>query len=497
MGTNTSMSPRERFTIGFVSLLMAAFAGMAPARAQADVIDDALREEAPKIMKYIKDHGYHTVGVLKFVVKKGNQPVSLNAGTLNTKIARSLEHALILLNDPSKPIDIIKDASKAAAGQSRSATFRSPKGRRGLLDHTYPLAWGPQHKHPDAFLTGEVLVAKDMKTLTLVIAAFDRKKPDTLAEVLQVKNLPVNRDILAGIGQSFVLPRKLSHHGARDLDEAASTDAAANDKTGASPASDADDPVKLQIFYDDQLVNLDADPTSPGELKVRRNTAKDPKEGQKVKFVIANTTQDTVGVVLAIDGKSTLFAEDLANKQAGECTKWMLGPGQTYTIEGFYMSEDGKELHPFKVLSDDDSAKVDLAPEQKGVFSMFVFRPGGSTSNSESLNVSAADGELSQSPKTQPATSSLADVQAGIRAVTHTRAVNGRLVAEHVVRRPVSPRHVTQKGGRGLIVQDTQATSGGNLNRVDSKLDSQPAMSLFIRYWTAPATTTATTTTPG
>ena len=75
-----------------ISLLLAGMLGALTASARAGVIDDALREEAPKIMKYVKDHGYHTVGVLKFAVKKGNQPVSLNAGTLNTQIARSLEH---------------------------------------------------------------------------------------------------------------------------------------------------------------------------------------------------------------------------------------------------------------------------------------------------------------------------------------------------------------------------------------------------------------------
>jgi hypothetical protein len=63
-------------------------------------------------------------------------------------------------------------------------------------------------------------------------------------------------------------------------------------------------------------------------------------------------------------------------------------------------------------------------------------------------------------------------------------------VAEHVAPHSKPTRHVTQKGSRGLIVQDTEATSGSCLNRVNSKLDSQPAVSLFIRYWTAPATTT-------
>ena len=40
------------------------------------------------------------------------------------------------------------------------------------------------------------------------------------------------------------------------------------------------------------------------------------------------------------------------------------------------MSEDGKDVRLFKVLSDDESAKVELSPDHKGFFSMFVFREG-------------------------------------------------------------------------------------------------------------------------
>ena len=281
--------------------------------------------------------------------------------------------ALILLNDPSKPIDIIQDASKAAAGQSRSATFRSPKGRRGLLEHKYPLAWGSQHKQPDAFLTGEVVVAKDMKTLSLEIAAFDRKKPDVLAEVLHIKNLPVNRDILAGLGQSFVLSRRLSHHGARDLDEAASDNAASNDKTGANPTSDSDDPVKLQILYDDQPVTLESDTTNPGELKVRHNKTGDPKEGQKVKFVISNTTKDTVGVVLAIDGKSTLFAEDLTSKQPGECTKWILARASRTRSKGSTRARTAKRSTRSKCYPTTNPPRSSLPRIKRGCFPCSCF----------------------------------------------------------------------------------------------------------------------------
>jgi hypothetical protein len=93
-------------------------------------------------MKYLRAHSYLTVGVLKFTIKKGDKAASLTAGSLNTKMATSLENALILLNDDKhKPINIIHDASRSAAGQSRGATFRNAHGRRGLFEHTYALAW--------------------------------------------------------------------------------------------------------------------------------------------------------------------------------------------------------------------------------------------------------------------------------------------------------------------------------------------------------------------
>jgi hypothetical protein len=301
----------------------------------------------------------------------------------------------------------------------------------------------------------------------------------------------VDRNVLASIGQSFVVPRRLSHRSSRDLDEAGSGSASDLDNSNADPLEDSDDPVKLEIFYDEKPVSLTADPGSSGEMRVRRSkTDGDPKEGQKVKFKITNVTKDTVGVVLAIDGKSTLFPdkEDLTTKQPGECTKWILAPSETYTIDGFYMSEDGKDVRAFKVLSDDESAKVQLAPEWKGVFSMYVFQQ--QQGNSETMNVTTEGGQLSRSPRLQPGKRSLADVQASLRAATHTRVVNGRLVAERVSRPTHAVRHATRKGDRGLIVQDTQSKTGSSLNRVGTTFDPQPTMSVTIRYYTEKASTT-------
>ena len=199
--------------------------------------------------------------------------------------------------------------------------------------------------------------------------------------------------------------------------------------------------------------------------------------------MITNKSSDTVGVVLAVNGKNTLFEQDLTSNQPGDCTKWILAPNESYTIDGFYMSADGKDVRPFKVLSDDESAKVDISPEQKGVFSFFVFRPGSSSG----MNVTSDGGDLAESSNSKTDSTDLSEVQRSLRAATHTRTKNGKLLNETSRKQESHPRHVSKKGNRGLVVEG-DATAGGKLNRIDAKLDPQPAISQFIRYYTGPTT---------
>lgn len=482
--------------LGIVATLLAGLA----ASARGDSLDGALRDEAPRVMDYLKGHGYHAVGVLKFSVKKGAQAESLHAGPLNAMMATRLEHALIQLVDPARPIEILHDPSRVAAAQAKGASTRAEAGRRKLFGHEYPVAWGGQSRKPDAFLTGEVIVDRDMKKCTLVVQAFDAARPDELAEVARVKGVPTDRSLLASIGQSFAVPRRLGHANARALDEAAAADASDRDKGGDPPidiatkggasTQDGDDPVKLEIDYDGSPVVLEPDSGSPGEVRVKASKAADPKEGQKVKFVLTNTSRDTVGVVLAVNGKNTLFLEDLATRPPGSCTKWILAPGEVYTVAGFYAGEDGKEVRGFKVLSDEESARSDLAPEQKGVYSMYVFRQVANDS-ATAQNISADGADLARSPKPHSGPRSLAELQAAIHAASHTKAVGGRLVAEHPTRSAGSPaRHARQqKGGRGLVVEDSETSSGGALHRLESTFDPQPAMAVSIRYYAGPTPT--------
>src|SRR4051812_1907102 len=57
-------------------------------------LEKELVRQAPAIVKYLREHNYRNVGVLKFRVKKSEQePISDNVGPLNMNMARRLEVA--------------------------------------------------------------------------------------------------------------------------------------------------------------------------------------------------------------------------------------------------------------------------------------------------------------------------------------------------------------------------------------------------------------------
>src|SRR5690348_10758970 len=93
--------------------VLALSAGGVPARAaQADNLDAALRRNAPSIVKYLRAKGYHEVGVLKFLVARGEGKLSDNVGTLNRSVANRLEVALVLALTDGK-VGIVTHASDA------------------------------------------------------------------------------------------------------------------------------------------------------------------------------------------------------------------------------------------------------------------------------------------------------------------------------------------------------------------------------------------------
>src|SRR5262245_57317088 len=189
-----------------VALVLAGVAGVA-VPAQAADLESALLDRAKGLVKFTQANGYKTVGVLKFLGTKDGKNLSDNLGTVNTLLARRLEVALVLANDPRRPIVQIEDAS-AVAAKAPGANHLTPAGRKALLAAQYKLAWGDPKVRvtPDVFLTGLVEVSKDLKTLRVSFLYFDRAT-NKLESVPGVPDAVVaNRaSALVEMGESFAL----------------------------------------------------------------------------------------------------------------------------------------------------------------------------------------------------------------------------------------------------------------------------------------------------
>ena len=136
--------------------------------APATDLESALLDRAKGLVKHARETGYKTVGILKFLGAKDGGDLSDNLGTVNALLAKRLEVALVLANDPRAPITLIDNAS-AVAAQTPGANHRTPEGRKVLLAAKYKPMWGDPKAgaRADAFYTGLVGVSQDLKSLTV------------------------------------------------------------------------------------------------------------------------------------------------------------------------------------------------------------------------------------------------------------------------------------------------------------------------------------------
>src|SRR5262249_40174129 len=123
------------------AFIAAALAVGATAPARGDDLESALLDRAKGLIKHCQENKYKTVGVLKFLGAKQGGGLSDNLGTINTLLARRLEVALVLANDPRNPVNIIDDAS-AVAAKTPGANHYTAEGRKSLFAAQYKLAWG-------------------------------------------------------------------------------------------------------------------------------------------------------------------------------------------------------------------------------------------------------------------------------------------------------------------------------------------------------------------
>jgi hypothetical protein len=332
--------------------------GSAGAAEPAPTLERGLVQQAPALIKLFKARGYKNVGVLKFLVaRSGSKGFSDNVGTLNLLLARRLQVALVLANDPSNPVGIIRNAS-AVAARTRGANHLNASGRKRLFAPDYPLAWGDKQVKADAFVTGIAQVSADLRTIDVSLLAFARGK--TRLEPVG-KDFTVRNDAgkLAEMNESFAL------RGAFDDGTAVKTAARIKEKKASHPVVKAAElPVRLDVLYDGRLVKP--------VIKGGKAFLPEPREGQKVVFRLRRDSgTDTYGVVLKVNGENTIAKQRQPDLY---CRRWILRPGSgPRPITGYQINDREQEV--FRVLSAAESKSREMNyGADVGTISLTVFR---------------------------------------------------------------------------------------------------------------------------
>jgi hypothetical protein len=407
-----------------------------------------LLKNAPKVIRYLKDHGYKNVGVLKFRVKNGEQPISDHVGPLNLNLADRLEIALVLADDVRKPIGIIHGAS-AVAATLPGANHLSKVGRQALFRGRYPLAWGNQDVEVDAFLTGVVVVDSDLHQMTIGIGAFG-KDGEALDRVVEFQ-ATTDASALVEVGESFLIRGAFDSGRTEVVREREVVTTAARVKAAqeTNPLQDPEAPVALEVYYNNQRVPL--------RLRDGKALIPEPGEGQAVVLVLrkVDKTPGKYGVVLSVNGENTLYKERLSPLR---CWKCILSPDTTsITIRGYQTGDRTGEA--FRVLSPTESrANLMNYGADVGMISMVVFREARGKKKPIALDDEAEDLAAltgGRYPKKPP------ENLAALKFQLRSGAGNS--------------------SNRGLIAQGKEI--GARIRRLQFQPDPTPVMSTTLTYY--------------
>lgn len=425
-----------------------------------ETLEQQLVREAPGILNQLRQSGCKNVGVLKFRVRKGDQPASDCVGTLNMDLADRVELALILANDVRNPVGVVRDASSIAANIP-SANHLTTQGRLKFFERKYPLAWGVEYVIPDAFLVGVAEFSASNSEVLVGIAVFRRDSLE-LRKVCQITAAPTLSE-LGEAGESFTLrafdvrptsSQSNAQTPVREESESRPDAVSLNDDESKHPLSPRNNKaqIQLQVQYDGVEVPMEF---SNGEARIP-----EPQEGQQVKFKIARriTDEKRYAVVLKINGENTIARQRLKDF---ECRKWILSAASPpIMLRGFQM--DDASAQAFRVLSSRDSGSraIDYGRDV-GMISVTVFKEReivDSDSGKETANDEAEDfAILTRGAFPIEPAGSLIDLR------------------EKLERRPANLEL------RGLIVQGDSIEQKST--RASFNADPDPVMAASIRYY--------------
>jgi hypothetical protein len=404
-------------------LVLGVMVGLAqPTR--GDDLDKQLLKQAPQLIQKLQAKGYKNVGVLKFRIKKGDEPISDRAGLLNLDVAQRLELALVLAVRPQEPLGIIRNASREAA-KTPGASHLSSEGRKQFFNATYPLVWGDAKVQADAFVTGVVEVVDDLKQLRVSLGVFDR---GAVLEKLSQFTAAMDSQRLADVGESFVV-RGVHEEG--EVEQVALNDASQVHQASSQnphPAVAPDAPVELLITYDAQPV--------PVEVRQGKAFVREPNEGQRVALTLRRKNAADprrYACVLKVNGQNTLHKERARDIQ---CHKWVLEPNAPpIAITGYQLSDNRAEA--FRVLSKaaSQARQMDYG-EDLGTISLVVFteRRGSVPGRTNLLDEDAEDlAALTRGVYPDQPAENLAALQAQLRANSRRGLIaEGETVAHEI-----------------------------------------------------------------
>ncbi|MCE9566019.1 MAG: hypothetical protein K8U57_28690 [Planctomycetes bacterium] len=510
----------RRTHLGVFALSFAAvFAGASPAR--ADQIDRVMVEDAGAIAKAVHGLKAKNVAVLRFQVKMGDSLPTFKCGTEGAEMVHRLENLLVLSLDPKSPdYTILTKAGEAASALAKAAKtpidWTTSDGRKKLFEVKLPVCWDDKDtRSPDAFVTGTVIVSKNLQEVKIELTAFAKsdpaslKKLGTLAGAMANKGIWTDRSMLASLGQTYTTSRDLKTTGkARDFfaaDEAAAADAAARDNMAMAPTADPTSglanlagPVSFKIKLDGEVAPIQSDGGNSGNFKVSGKLPNSGVAGQKVTFTLVNNHTEKLAVLLCLNGRNTIALDgetlDSLDKPRSKFRMYVLEPKVVYEIKGF-LKDDKGTIGEIVVSPDDESSALydQMNSETRGKIQMFVYGPapvrtpditGGTAAETTPVgddpetafdNAFAASG-LATAEKNLGKSRSLAAAQKSLEARTKLTVANGK----------ISPDPKLARGrSRGLFIESKEPpkVAGGAVQVVQFNYDEQPLDSVVINYY--------------
>ncbi|MCE9603334.1 MAG: hypothetical protein K8U03_00350, partial [Planctomycetia bacterium] len=345
--------------------------------ARCDALDVALMSNIEKVRDYLIEHRYTAVGVLDFRLQRGQARPTFDGGLIVSSLSERLETALIACLQDKQRLTIVRDPSKTAGGKLGAANYRTEDDRRRLFELDYKQAWGNPAPdiRVDAFLAGKVVISDDLRKLKVIVEAFDRSDPGVVADVVTFE-APVDRHILAAVGQGFSLSTENPQAMLRAVTEDDVFNAIQKSKSkptpvvAASSTTEVARPIHVTAYYDGvpQTMTLDAD--RPGNANYVLPT---PRAGQELTIGVGNHTKEDLGLVVSVNGVSTLYEQ---KGSPDVLKKWILEPEVEYLIKGLY-EKGGTTYKTIRALSERQSRErfADLGGEEHaGLIMVYVFR---------------------------------------------------------------------------------------------------------------------------